>query len=191
MKKLVDIILEIGDASARPYDYKQLAGREDTGEYLFKTDSGVSYRVSIDRTGKIGDLKGYEIGFAATADEEDLETRKRYSYNLSVDRGEMYRVMATITDIVTQFFLANRKTLAFFIWSATDSRKNSGAMKGGVSKEKLYRAFITRSPLMRHFNLGKVGNLGGNANGSVLINKDYEEEVREWGQKLGYTYGEL
>lgn len=184
MKRLIDILLEIGDSSARSYDYEQLPGRETTGVYYFKTDSGVSYRVSIDRTSKIDDLEGYEIGFAASTSKMGIH----YSYHLSVDRGETYRVMATIAKIITQFFLSNKQKVAFFIWSATDSQKNSGVKKGGVSKEKLYRAFIAHSPLMRYFILGTAGNLGSSSNGSVLINKDYEEEVREWAQKMGYSF---
>lgn len=95
MIKLTDIlngiITEIGDASSKKYkwnitkpgDIKIDAGNSNRIEYTFETDSGLKYVVTLRNR-----MRFIEIEFDADN-----------SYNLT-NRGEMFKVMATIVDII-------------------------------------------------------------------------------------------
>lgn len=121
MISLSTILNEMGDASAKAYkttSYKSKIGIGETINVKFKTDSGLNYKVSIENINKYLD-----IDFTAN-DEYD-----------TTNRGEMWRVMATIIKIITT------------IIKKSDIRgiRYVPAGKGmdlGVSRDRLYRIFI-------------------------------------------------
>lgn len=102
MIKLKDILYEIGDASARPFPYKQTYGKsaeEWKGSdnnivlYEFKTTKGANYQVSfdIDPLWMKENSIYVEVDFTVDGSMDDT--------NL----GEQYQVMSTITAIVLEF----------------------------------------------------------------------------------------
>ena len=106
MIRLKDILLEIGDASAKPFAFKKTSG--DSAEeykgndstnvvYEFTTDKQTKYIVSIDldvmRTPR---TISSEVDFGAQT------AGGGYSLD-DTNMGEQYRVMSTIKDIVFDF----------------------------------------------------------------------------------------
>ena len=122
MIKLKNILLEIGDASIKPYDWneesnnnimwtpaefkQQRYGAGSTTAYLgesnfeFKTDKGTEYIVKIeyDSDGAY-EQEGLEVGVDFTTKSFGKIDNKMGMTNMH----EQYRVMATIVDIVVQW----------------------------------------------------------------------------------------
>ena len=46
--KLIDLLREVGEASAKPYEWRQTSDEYSYKDYMFKTDSGLNYKVDID-----------------------------------------------------------------------------------------------------------------------------------------------
>ena len=109
IKLFEELITEIGDASAKSFKWKQTEGdtaKKFTGNdssdliYKFTTDKKTEYMVSIDvepwMRGSDGPGIRAEVNFAAGT--------KGGGYRLDdTNRGEQYRVMATIKDIMFSF----------------------------------------------------------------------------------------
>lgn len=155
MIKLKDILLEIGDASAKPFAFKKTAGdsaEEYKGndsnwiEYEFTTDKQTKYIVSIDldvmRTpGTIQsevDFGAQPAGGLHSMDDTNL--------------GEQYRVMSTIKDIVFEFieewqehwYIHNLEVAPI---KSTDGGDDKDDSIDGVDSRrgKLYLAYIKKN----------------------------------------------
>jgi len=95
------LLQEIGDASAQPYDWDVTKDTEDTREYEFETDSKPAtkyivdlYELEPDPDDETNPGVSLKINFS-TADEEGDK-----DYRSLTNKGELYRVMSTIAEII-------------------------------------------------------------------------------------------
>ena len=119
MIKLKNILLEIGEGTAKPYKYK-LTRRESTpgfGDYFrlyeFVTDLGTHYEVMFEIEEDYSKDEPWEfMNIEFGVDEKD---GGGVSYKVETNKGEVFRVMATIVDITKKILKERRriKTLTF------------------------------------------------------------------------------
>jgi hypothetical protein len=133
-------INEVGEANLQPYKWKEV-DRESYYVYIrFVTDSETQYDVDIKSTiffpaGQMESLPALEIEFSAKPKGAEGSSAK-----IVVNKGEMYRVMATIVDIIKKY-LKKSKAQAI-IYSPS---KKSSEESFGVQRDQLYRAFISKA----------------------------------------------
>jgi hypothetical protein len=170
------ILKEIGDASAKPYEwelgYSSLA--RDTN-YEFTTDLGTEYKVNFSTLDYLDKdtnewIDGVYIMFLVAyhldqensqdievkdtqtqspskrkkervKDVQDTTPNKYWSTIIATNKGELYRVMATITKIV-QEFLKNNPTIKVLIYEPS---KKSSEKEFGLQRDILYKAFIKQA----------------------------------------------
>ena len=136
-------IHEVGEGSAKTYDWELLQTNPGDYTYGFTTDSGVEYEVNLvvlnyedDETGEF--INGLEIGFSAGEKDEyksDIEV---------INKGEVFRVMATIVEII-QFaikLVPDFKPTNAIIYNPA-RKKGEGAT--GNQRDKLYQAYIKKA----------------------------------------------
>ena len=149
---LYDVITEIGDGGSKPYNYKLTRTDldDDLGDsfrlYEFVTDLGTHYEVTfeIDEDySKDGPWESMNIEYGV--DEKD---GGGVSYKVETNKGEVFRVMATIVDI-TKKILKERENIKTLTFSGTkkdedDNRRNN-----------LYMAYIKKHiPNIKNIDVG-------------------------------------
>ena len=157
MIKLKDILLEIGEGSAKPYKWKadhrtQMSfGLNITHyEYVWKTDSGLEYVLTIEPVPVEG--KGYwnaafgpfKLGSALY----DLDGRmyrppqKKVDYETETNRGELFNIMATIVDAFKDFMKEAEKSE----WGLKSVEYEGAKAEDAKSNQrnKLYAAYIKK-----------------------------------------------
>jgi hypothetical protein len=136
----IENLNEVGEANLQPYKWKEV-DRESYYVYIrFITDSETQYDVDIKSTiffpaGQMESLPALEIEFSAKPKGAEGSSAK-----IVVNKGEMYRVMATIVDIIKKY-LKKSKAQAI-IYSPS---KKSSEESFGVQRDQLYRAFISKA----------------------------------------------
>lgn len=116
MIKLATLLREIGENTSKPYPFSAVELYVDLSTYAFETDSGITYRVYIEKERKykslihktlsLGSDVEYDVAFAAVNfGEKDKELTKkgivRADYDVEVnDPKNLFRVMATVIDIL-------------------------------------------------------------------------------------------
>jgi uncharacterized protein YlxP (DUF503 family) len=149
-----NIINEIGDSSAKSYDYEVIGTYEDESiEYRFITDLNTKYEVGI--------TEFYTQDFS-----------KRGNTGISVDfiandsikienKGELYKVMATITNIIKNY-VKNKKI--DFIHFQTDNKRH-----------KLYATYLKK------YFLKKIETEDNNVYYFLKknLNEDYSNQTEE------------
>jgi hypothetical protein len=116
MIRLKDILNEIGENTSKPYPFSPVELYVDLSTYAFETDSGITYRVYIEKERKyksvihktlsLGSDIEYEVAFAAiNFGEKDKALTKRGvvrpDYDVEVnDPKNLFRVMATVIDVL-------------------------------------------------------------------------------------------
>jgi len=126
MIKLTDILLEIGDATSSKYPWKLIYNEKDIyapdgyREYEFSTESDLTYGVQITN------ISNYlDIDFVADG-----------SYD-EVNKGELFKVMATITDIILSIIKKGN------ILGIRYNPKAKGS-DFGQKRDKLYKVYINK-----------------------------------------------
>lgn len=171
---LVKTLLEIGDASSSPYKTVDRGMVHEDGHFAylweFSTDLGTEYRVILKKEHieqeEEDRMSAYEISFSARLPREGGDTD--FTYTSAVNKGEMFRVMSTISNVVSEFFSKNKDNILFFTYSATDNWKSGEGYKGSNAKDKLYRAYLQRSPFGSDIKVIQNGEL------TVLLNNNIE-----------------
>jgi hypothetical protein len=182
-------IHEVGEGSAKTYDWELLQTNPGDYTYGFTTDSGVEYEVNLvvlnyedDETGEF--INGLEIGFSAGEKGEgksDIEV---------INKGEVFRVMATIVEII-QFaikLVPDFKPTNAIIYNPA-RKKGEGAT--GNQRDKLYQAYIKK--VIPNITFSKegttiVGKFDSLKETSYLQNtgvKENDEEMRDALGKMG------
>ena len=87
--------------------------------YLFTTDSGVEYEVRFGRQEE--NILAASIVFGVLNDEFSLEDAEEYAV---VNRGEVYNVLATISEIIKMYMKEHPRMLSYEF--AGENRKNEG-----------------------------------------------------------------
>jgi hypothetical protein len=141
------LVNEIGEASTKSYNWKEKYNRNVIHDrnvigVEFITDKGTEYEVAL----SISDyspknlstqLKALSVGFST-----ELESERGYIYRSSdaiMNKGELYRVMATITNIIKYYV----KKYNIKIITYSPSKKGNEAF--GTQRDKLYKAFIKKA----------------------------------------------
>jgi hypothetical protein len=104
IKLFEELINEIGDAGAKPYKWRWI-DRSYNNYSIFTTDSGLEYQVITQLSGDNfyddGETLSIEYGV------KDGNKSRFFDYTLVTNRGELFRVMATIVDIIQEFMKKN------------------------------------------------------------------------------------
>jgi len=139
MIKLVDLLNEVGEATSKPYKYDLYSGAGDTQVNGFTTDKGTMYTVELvqdtDEKNKL-DISFYPV------DEEDPN---KEDFTVNTNKGELYRIMSTVVDIV-KTYLKKHPEVEMLVFTPTS------LTRGG-----LYLRYIEHA-----FPLATVTNTEGN-----------------------------
>lgn len=135
------LLVEIGDGGSKPYNYT--LAREDVDEdfgfyfrlYEFVTDLGTHYEVSFEIEEDFSKDEPWEfMNIEFGVNEKD---GGGVSYKVETNKGEVFRVMATIVDITKNILKERRriKTLTF-----SSSKKDEDDQR----RNNLYMAYIRK-----------------------------------------------
>ena len=136
MIKLIDLLNEVGEGTAKPYEWEEISA-DDWGAYIrFLTDSETEYQVNLEYfTSNLPltpDLPGIAVEFLAKPKGE-----YDFSNTVVVNKGEVYRVMSTIVNII-KYYLKDNKIITY------SPEKKSGE-DFGKQRDNLYKAFMKKS----------------------------------------------
>lgn len=139
MIKLIDILNEIGDSSnIKPYYYENIIDDESERKYNFETDTvpPTWYEVTIQEIEPKNPFSDEPIRANITFGVTDEEGH--IHFNSETGKGELYRVMATIAEIVKSDIKANPyiKVLSF------DPAKRKDKDIGKNIRGELYARYI-------------------------------------------------
>ena len=114
--KLAQILKEIGDTrGVKVYDWVRTTNETDYKDYTFETESGLIYRVEVELERSLGSdkLDKARVAFGLVDDTDDMFV----DYGSVPTKGELYKVMATITECLKDFISKNKevKTLVFWV----------------------------------------------------------------------------
>lgn len=131
---------EVGEANLKPYKWEEV---DVDGYYVytrFVTDSETQYDVDIKSTvyfpaGQMESQPALEIEFSAKPKGAEGSSAK-----IVVNKGEMYRVMATIVDIIKKYLKKSKAQAIIYSPSKKSSEENFG-----TQRDNLYRAFISKA----------------------------------------------
>jgi hypothetical protein len=131
-------INEIGDASASKYKWKEVD--QDGYWYYtrFTTDSETEYEVDLESTThldrNVNELPAFNVEFAAKPKGAEGSSSK-----IVVNKGELYKVMATIVDIIKHYVKKDRKKAIMY------SPEKKQGEDFGKQRDMLYKAFIRKA----------------------------------------------
>ena len=163
MIKLKNILLEIGEGSAKPYKWKadhktKMAFGMDVTDYsyVWETDSGLEYVLTIETVPVEG--KGYwnanfgPYGWShslhsPTTGRQIRPPQRVPDYEIETNRGELFSIMATIVDAFKDFIKKEKKSydtddawglevIEYEGAKAEDAKSNQ--------RNKLYAAYIKK-----------------------------------------------
>ena len=136
LKLFEELINEIGDASAKPYKWRRLDRRSDT-YYIFTTDSGLEYQVMTELSGAYLPGDGNTLTVEYGVEVITKQGNKSIDYELVTNRGELFRIMAPVVDIVQEFMKKNPG----IEYIEFEGSKNKA---GDQRRNKLYMAYIKK-----------------------------------------------
>lgn len=146
--KLKEIVQEVGDAGAKVYPYSKVKDTVWKIEYSFTTDLGTEYIVKFDIDDDMADVAFYA--------KESMELARRGEISTvflsSTNKGEMFSVMATITQIVKEFLDENEAITTLEISPSKDSDEDD-------RRFKLYMAYINKQLDSSKFDV-EISNRG-------------------------------
>jgi hypothetical protein len=130
---------EVGEANLKPYKWKEV-DRESYFVYTrFETESETQYDVDLKSTNYVDDdlnnLRALGIEFSAK-----LKGDEGSSAKIVVNKGEMYKVMSTIVDIVKKYIKKSKSQAILYSPSKKSSEEDFG-----TQRDNLYRAFISKA----------------------------------------------
>lgn len=141
MIRLKDILFEIGDGGSKPYKYKltRTESDPDFGDYFrlyeFVTDLGTHYEVMFEIEEDYSKDEPWEfMNIEFGVDEKD---GGGVSYKVETNKGEVFRVMATIVDI-TKSILKERKNIKQLTFSGAKKSEDDNR------RNNLYMAYIKK-----------------------------------------------
>ena len=130
LKLFEELINEIGDAGAKPYKWRRMDRRYDT-YYIFTTDSGLEYQVMTELGS--GDTLTVEYGVEVIT----KQGNKSIDYELVTNKGELFRIMATVVDVV-QEFMKNHPEVKYIEFEGSKNKA------GDQRRNKLYMQYIKK-----------------------------------------------
>jgi hypothetical protein len=141
-KKLNENLNEVGEANIEPYKWEEInSGRTTSVEFI--TPSETTYEVDLMHT-EIDDPEDEDMSLEAL-DIEFLAKPKGAegsSSKIVVNKGELYRVMSTIVDVIKHYLRKYRGDIKAITYSPS---KKSSEENFGSQRDNLYRAFILKA----------------------------------------------
>jgi hypothetical protein len=133
---------EVGEANLEPYKWEEInSGRTTSVE--FTTPSETKYEVDLMHT-EIDDPEDEDMSLEAL-DIEFLAKPKGAegsSSKIVVNKGELYKVMSTIVDIIKHYLRQYKGDIKAIVYSPS---KKSSEENFGSQRDNLYRAFILKA----------------------------------------------
>lgn len=154
MIKLIDILNEIGDSSAQKYDWR-FKGKYDTSDvinidYEFKTDSDTQYFVKLTVQESSATPSAFEMmvafGVGKSIIKKAFGDKKPFAQ--VVNKGELYRVMATVVDIVKdgiEKMAQNDYPVKIILFKPEKEKETATGFKTTDQRAKLYMAYIKQN----------------------------------------------
>ena len=135
----IENLNEVGEANLKPYKWEEV-DREGYYVYTrFTTDSETQYDVDLKTTtyidNDLNNLRALEIEFTAKPKGAEGSSAK-----IVVNKGEMYKVMSTIVDIVKKYIKKSKSQAILYSPSKKSSEEDFG-----TQRDNLYRAFISKA----------------------------------------------
>jgi hypothetical protein len=137
MIKLRDILKEVGEATTTPYKWKKASTKEDVVYFTFTTDQGSIYKVALDNY-VYEDFYDNNKEYPAIEVSFGIKENGAYSPSTVTNKGEMYRVMSTIVDIIKDYLNRNKMIKAIIY----QPLKKEG--EKGFKRNDLYMAYIKK-----------------------------------------------
>ena len=133
------LIFEVGEANLQPYKWEEV-DRESHYVYIeFTTDSETEYNVDLESTvyidKNVNVIPSLGVEFSAKPKGAEGSSSK-----IVVNKGELYRVMATLADIIKKYI--KNSDLQAIVYSPA---KKSDEETFGTQRDNLYRAFISKA----------------------------------------------
>ena len=160
----INNLQEIGDSTSKTFPWKLTykegnINKPDGGyvRYEFKTDSGLEYVVIIQNINKFLD-----IDFVADGNYDE------------VNKGELFKVMATITNIIKNVISKSQDILGIRY------NPKSKGLDFGIQRDQLYRAYI-----LKNIPGIKFINQGGTVFGIFPKNINEDESLHKWFKRQG------
>ncbi len=130
---------EVGEANIQPYEWEEVSMSGWFTSIKFTTDNETEYDVRLENTTYVDDelnnLKALGIEFTAKPKGAEGSSSK-----IVINKGEMYKVMSTIADII-KYYIKEFETQALIY---TPSKK-SDEENFGSQRDILYKAFISKA----------------------------------------------
>jgi len=134
------VIREVGEANLKPYKWEEV-DREGYYVYTrFITNSETQYDVDLETMtytpkDSTSGIKAIGVEFSAK-----LKDAEGSSAKIVVNKGEMYKVMSTIVDIVKKYIKKFKAQAIIYSPSKKSSEEDFG-----TQRDQLYKAFITKA----------------------------------------------
>jgi hypothetical protein len=138
--KLKRILKEIGEATSSPYKWKKASKKEDIEFFTFITDQGTMYKVALDyfihedRYQTRGSFRTYP----AVGVSFGIKDKGKYLTNTTSNKGEVYRVMSTIVDIIKDY-LKHNNSIKVIAYAPVEDYGDEG-----YKRNALYKSFIQK-----------------------------------------------
>jgi len=131
---------EVGEASLKPYKWEEVDVEGYWVYTRFITDNETQYDVDIKSTmyfppGQMDSVPALEIEFTAKPKGAEGSSAK-----IVVNKGEMYRVMSTIVNIIKKYLKKSKAEAIIYSPSKKSDEENFG-----TQRDNLYRAFISKA----------------------------------------------
>ena len=127
-------VTEVGEASASKYKWEEI-DREAYSIYTeFKTESDTKYFIDI-TTDKYKNIPIFTVEFSAKTKGAEGSSSK-----VVTNKGEMYKVMATIVDIIKTYLKKSKKIQGVAYYPSKKGNEDFG-----IQRDKLYKAFISKA----------------------------------------------
>jgi len=125
---------EVGEATANKYKWEEI-DREAYSIYTeFKTESDTKYFIDI-TTDKYKNIPIFTVEFSAKTKGAEGSSSK-----VVTNKGEMYKVMATIVDIIKTYLKKSKKIQGVAYYPSKKGNEDFG-----IQRDKLYKAFISKA----------------------------------------------
>jgi hypothetical protein len=133
------LVFEVGEANLKPYKWEEAEMDGYVTTVDFTTNNETEYSVDLTTTtytdDDLNNYKALEVEFLARPKGAGGSSAK-----IVVNKGELYKVMATITDII-KYYVKKYKAKAIMY----SPSKKSSEEDFGLQRDNLYKAFITKA----------------------------------------------
>lgn len=166
------MVAEVGEGTAKPYDYiRQNPKSEYNTVFNFVSDSGNKYRVSVSKDDdpyQAGSNEwDYDISFSVEVGSVD-DGQPIYSFEKEVNKGEAYRVMATVLKAAKEEYQRDKKEgkiiNTIFIHPTKRSDEEGDTDYSDMRRSRLYQAYVKK-----HAPEGSEVYVDGNGDIEIML----------------------